>query len=241
MSDLTASEILLREYAINMRDSCGLSYQEALAIVLDGHKDLAAKAAEEVKDQAAKADREMLDGLTPSGKMVVLSSRQAARGYKEETLGSFIRRRRKELGLSTKELGLACGCDAATIASIESGDFSNLEKARLSLLSKKLKVTLSALQELVPTRDGSGKKVRSKLEFTLDDVREAAKLNPEAYRAYDRNGLSPTMGDASWTAVSRACAYQRAHPEVGFREAIEVVFKNDQELYSRYDTGEISR
>lgn len=237
MNDLTASELMLREYAINMRDSCGMSYQTALRIVLEGQKELVAKAEEEVSDQAARADAEMLDELTPSGRMVVLSGRQAARGYAKESLGSFIKRRRRELEISVKDLGLACGCDASVITSIEAGDFDSLQKLRLSLLAKKLKVTLSALTELVPQKDGSGRKVRSKLEFTLDDAREAARKNPEANRAYELDGRNPSMGDASREAMSRACAYQVKHPEVGFREAVEIVFTGDKELYSRYDKG----
>lgn len=239
--NLTASELELREYAINMRDSCNMSYATALGIVLDTHKDLVAKANGEVAEASAKAAEKELDELTPSGKMVVLASRQASRGYKEESLGDFVRRRRKELGLSSRELALACGCGEATIASIEGGNFGDLEKVRLTLLAKKLKVTLAALQDLIPTRDARGKRVRSKLQFTLDDVRTAAELHPKAYQEYDRAGQSSTMGDASWAALYKAYAYMDAHPGVEFREAVTVVFETDQELYSQYDTGQVSR
>ena len=227
----TESQDRLHGYTLKNAQRLDMSYDEARRFTIDVHPSL-----------ARKADAELLDGLSPSGKLVALAGRHAEeRGYSKQSLGGFIKARREELGISPRNLGLACGCNAEDILAFEGGDLRNLEKARLTLLAGKLKVTLSALQDLIPSKDSSGHKIRVKLEKFTDDVLRVAHENPEIWREYELDGRDPAMGEASFEALRRAYNYQDEHPEVAFIDAVQIVFNRDRELFKTYDVGKNPR
>jgi len=252
---MTDTEKILHEYISNTQEASGLSWEVSKEIVLSSHPHLVHKAARE-------AEQVEFEGLTPSERVVHLARRHSQREYDDmgssgnfkahpipptALFGDFIKRRREELKISAKELGLASGAEAgfaeSIIDSIEKGDFGFLNHVRLSLVAKKLKVPLKTLTDLIPVRDSSGKKVRSRhgdggTDFQAPLTREAilkvAERDPAAWEAYELNGRSTEMTDASNEVVEKAKKYMDTH-RVNFADGVAMVLSEDESLRMRYD------
>lgn len=114
-------------------------------------------------------------------------------------MGNYLSERRKEIGLTQREVAEAVGVAEATVSRWESGEIANMRRDKISALAKVLHCSpnfvMTGEQSAVPTIGDRMRLRRKELGLSAEKVAERLGVSPATVYRYEKGDIEKLPGD----------------------------------------------